>query len=59
MSADNPITKFKKNPEAFMTVWVEMTATKYRCIRLREKKLVDFFKRLPHPIGLPLETTDE
>jgi hypothetical protein len=25
----------------------------------REKKLKDFFKRLPAPIGLPLDTTDE
>ncbi len=59
MAVDNPITKFKKNLEVFMVTWVEFTATKYRCLRLREKKLKDFFKRLPAPIGLPLDTTDE
>ena len=46
MAVDNPITKFKKNLEVFMVTWVEFTATKYRCLRLREKKLKDFLNGL-------------
>jgi len=38
MATDNPITKFKKNLEVFMATWVDFTATKSRCIKLREKK---------------------
>jgi hypothetical protein len=59
MATDNPITKFKKNLEVFMATWVDFTATKSRCIKLREKRLIDFFKKLPMPIGLPADTTDE
>lgn len=59
MATDNPITKFKKNLEVFMATWVDFTATKSRCIKLREKRLIDFFKKLPMPIGLPSDTTDE
>jgi hypothetical protein len=56
MAVDNPIVKFKKSLTAFMVIWVEFTATKQRCIKLREKKLISFFKRLPAPIGLPADT---
>ena len=59
MSTDNPISKFKKNLDVFMVTWVEFTATKSRCIKLREKRINDFFKKLPMPIGLPPETTDD
>jgi hypothetical protein len=53
MSKDNPISKFKRNLDVFMVTWVEFTATRSRCIRLREKRLNDFFRKLPLPIGLP------
>ena len=53
MSKDNPISKFKRNHDVFMVTWVEFTATRSRCIRLREKRLNDFFRKLPLPIGLP------
>lgn len=56
---DNAIKKFKVNCETFMKTWVDFTATKSRCVRLREKQLFVFFRRLPMPIGLPPETTDD
>lgn len=59
MAEDNPIKKFKKNLEAFMGTWVEFTATKSRCVKLREKYLNKFFKQLPLPIGLPSDTTED
>lgn len=59
MSEDNPITKFKKNLDVFMVTWIHFTVQKYRCLKLREKRLNDFFKQLPMPLGLPQETTDD
>jgi hypothetical protein len=59
MSDDNPISKFKKNLDVFMVTWVDFTATKSRCIKLREKRLNDFFMKLPMPIGLPTDTTED
>jgi hypothetical protein len=59
MADDNPITKFKRNLDAFMITWVDFTATRSRCIKLREKRLYEFFKKLPMPIGLPIETTED
>jgi len=58
VSDDNPIQKFKDNLEVFMTVWIEFTSVQYRCVKIREKRLYEFFKRLPPPIGLPFETPD-
>jgi len=59
MAVDNPITKFKKNLDVFMITWVDFTATKSRCVKLREKRLNDFFKKLPMPIGFPLDTPED
>lgn len=59
MDKDSPIKKFKKNLEIFMHTWVDFTATKFRCIKLREKQLNNFFRKLPMPIGLPADTTDD
>ena len=58
VSEDNPIIKFKKNLDLFMETWVEFTAKRYRCVKIREKSLNDFFKKLPPPIGLPDDTSD-
>jgi hypothetical protein len=58
VSDDNPIVRFKKNFDIFMIVWIEFTAKKYRCVKIREKQLNDFFKKLPPPIGLPDDTSD-
>ena len=59
MSADSAITKFKKNLDVFMETWVEFTATASRCVKLREKKLQEFFRKLPPPIGLPTDLTED
>jgi len=59
ISGDNPITKYKKNLDVFMEKWVEFTATRSRCVKLREKRLNEFFKKLPMPIGLPQDTTED
>jgi hypothetical protein len=58
VSDDNPINKFKENKETFMKVWVDYTSVQYRCVKIREKKLYEFFKKLPPPIGLPSDTPD-
>lgn len=57
MSEDNPIEKFKKTFEVFIVQWMQMTM-KYRGIKMREKQLFDFFRKLKPPLGLPEEATD-
>ena len=47
-----------KNNREFESISKEIELAKLE-IELCEKKLKDFFKRLPAPIGLPLDTTDE
>ena len=59
MAEDNPITKFKRNLDVFMVTWVDFTATRSRCVKLREKRLNDFIRKLPMPIGLPPDTSDD
>ena len=59
VSEDNPIKKFSRNLDLFMRNWIYFTVAKYRCIKMREKQLPDFFKNLPPPLGLPAETTDD
>lgn len=58
VSTDNPIQKFKINSEIFMKVWIEFTAKRYKCVKIREKQLNNFFKKLPPPIGLTDDTSD-
>ena len=41
-----------------MEVWIRFTSQKYRCIKLRERRLFDFFRALPPPIGMPDDTPD-
>jgi hypothetical protein len=55
---DNAIKKYTRNLEIFMKTWIDFTM-KYRCIKMREKQLNDFFKKLPVPVGLPPETSDD
>ena len=59
MSDDNPIFKFKDSLKVFMKTWIYFTQQKYRCLKLREKRLNDFFKELPMPLGLPQDTTED
>ena len=42
-----------------MVTWIFFTQTRYRCLKLREKKLNDFFREMPMPLGLPFDTTDD
>jgi len=57
MADDNPIEKFSRTYEVFVSHWMQMTM-KYRGIKMREKQLFDFFRKLKLPLGLPEETTD-
>ena len=41
-----------------MEVWIRFTSQKYRCVKLRERRLFDFFRALPPPIGMPDDTPD-
>jgi len=58
VSDDNPIQKFKSNLDLFMRTWIEFTAKRYKCVKIREKQLPDFFKRLAPPIGMPDDTSE-
>ena len=42
-----------------MVTWITFTQAKYRCLKLREKQLNQFFKELPMPLGLPFDTPDD
>jgi len=57
MSEDNPIEKFKRTYDIFLLQWMQMTM-KYRGVKMREKQLFDFFRKLKPPLGLPDEDTD-
>lgn len=59
MSDDNPIKKFQKSLNVFMATWIHFTQTRYRCLKLREKKLNDFFRQLPMPLGMPTDTPED
>jgi len=41
----------------FEKVWIEFTET-FHHIRIREKDLPKFFRKLPPPIGIPEEVSD-
>ena len=57
VSDDNPIQKFKKNLEIFQEVWIEMTS-KHAHVKIKEKSLNQFFRKLPLPIGFPPEVDE-
>lgn len=58
MSEDNPIQKFKRNLDIFLGVWIDFTSKRYKCVKIREKQLGDFFRKLPPPIGMPENTSE-
>lgn len=41
-----------------MKTWIDFTAKKYKCVKIREKQLNYFFKKLPPPIGMTDDTSD-
>jgi hypothetical protein len=43
---DNMIKKFKDDLTIFKEVWKNFTREKYRCIKIKEKLLIDFFIKL-------------
>lgn len=43
---ENMIVKFKQDLKSFMDVWIKFTQKKYRCQRIKEKMLLDFFQEL-------------
>ena len=57
VSEDNPIQKFKNNLVLFEKTWIEFTK-KHEHIRIKERDLNTFFRKLPPPIGLPEETEE-
>jgi len=57
VSEDNPIQKFKNNLVLFEKVWIEFTE-KHHHVKIKEKLLPQFFKKLPLPIGIPEDTPE-
>lgn len=54
---DSPLKKFAENKDIFLDFWIKFTS-RYKCTRIKEKQLFDFFKQLPPPIGMPDDTSD-
>jgi hypothetical protein len=52
LPVDNIMSKFKDSLVEFKEVWKEFTF-KYNCQRIKEDKLVPFFKILKQPLGMP------
>jgi len=40
------IVKFKQDLNSFMSVWIKFTQKKYKCQRIKEKMLIEFFQDL-------------
>ena len=43
---DNMLGRFKNDTISFMKVWKELTQDKYKCFKIKEKSLTDFFRKL-------------
>jgi len=43
---ENMIVKFKQDLNSFMSVWIKFTQKKYKCQRIKEKMLIEFFQDL-------------
>jgi len=43
---DNMIKKFKSDLNTFKEVWKQFTQDKYKCLKIKEKLLLDFFRKL-------------
>jgi hypothetical protein len=57
VSDDSPIQKFKSNLVLFEKVWIEFTA-KHDHVKIKEKHLNKFFRKLPPPIGIPDDVSE-
>lgn len=49
---------FRDHLEAFQKVWQDFTI-QYGCLKIREKKLLPFYSRLPPPLGMPIGTKED
>ena len=50
MNEDNPISAFSKDFDLFHSVWIVETE-RFSCIKIKEKALLKFFKKLDAPLG--------
>jgi hypothetical protein len=50
VTKNNPIEVFTYAFDLFHGEWVLQTQ-RFKCVKIKEKQLLDFFKRLPHPLG--------
>lgn len=48
---DNPIKVFSEHFAEFHKVWIAETI-RFQCKKIKEKQLVEFFKKLPAPLGM-------
>lgn len=58
VAEDNPIKTFKTAFDVFHEVWVKYTQ-RFRCVKIKEKQLVDFFGDLPAPMGMKTPNEDD
>lgn len=58
VAEDNPIKTFKDSFTIFHKVWVEYTK-RFRCVKIKEKQLVDFFGDLQAPMGMKVPNEDD
>lgn len=58
VAEDNPIKTFKQSFTVFHSTWVQYTQ-RFRCVKIKEKQLVDFFGDLPHPMGMKVVNEED
>ena len=57
LDAENPLQTFQDKFDIFEKVWVSLSK-KNNCRKIRENQLLDFYKKLPYPMGMQPSTTD-
>jgi hypothetical protein len=50
VTKNNPIEVFTGAFDDFHREWVLQTQ-RFKCVKIKQKQLLEFFKRLPHPLG--------
>ena len=58
LATDNVITKFEKDLVVFKNSWTEFSKPN-KCIKMKDNKLVPFFKHLSRPLGMNKEDMKE
>jgi len=54
LAEDNIISKFEKDLLIFKNAWTEFAQTN-RCVKMKDSKLVEFFKSMERPLGMSEE----